>query len=248
MVDNNREMNHNNPQTKSLSYEKRKQRWPLEYSLKELNEALAQSGDLTPEVEKAFYHTLVNLTKAIISHKYGSNSRIDYETLPHEIAASVFMTIVNKRKEVYSWTNLLKKVVRDAVSNHLRKEYYNALVIVDVDRHSHDSGEEYGEDSDSVIGKYESNNEIKPEDLVYFNQLVRITAVNISRVYTAVTNLKNYLILKLAIHEVLHKVKHNNYKLLKREDHFRYNYYVFVMQFELAPVLNQNYGAKFLYV
>lgn len=239
-------MNHANPETKSLSYEKRKKRWPIEYALKELNAELAKTPVITTVLEMQFYENLVKLSKAVMSHKYGTSSRIDYETASHDIAASVFMTIVKKRKEVYSWTNLLKKVVRDYVSNHLRKEYYDTLQTVKIDQHQHDDdGGEGGGDNQAIESyRNESANEIKTEDLIYFKQQAGFCVTRIRRVYRRITNLSDLLILRLAVHEVVKKVKHNHFVLLRKEDHIRYNYYMFVLQFELAPVLNHNYSQR----
>lgn len=237
-------MNHADPKTKSLSYENRKRRWPIEYALKELNIELAAISEITPAMEKQFYENLVKLAKAVMSHKYGTSSRIDYEKASHDIASSVFMTIVRKRKEVYSWTNLMKKVVRDYVSNHLRKEYYDVLPTVRVDQHQDGEGEGDGDNQTVESYRNESSNDIKTEDLIYFEQQAMFCVSRVRRVYRRITNLTDLLILRLVVYEVINKVRHNNFALIKKEDHIRYNYYMFVMQFELAPVLNHNYGQR----
>lgn len=105
---------------------KKQLKWPIEYELKGLGFYILEN-DLNKEIEERFYRSLVNLAKAVINHKYGPSSRIDMNTLPHEIASSLMMSIVVKRKNVYSWTNLMKKVVRDQVSTYFRKEFYGNI-------------------------------------------------------------------------------------------------------------------------
>jgi hypothetical protein len=243
-------LNHSDPKTRSMTPEQRRAKWPLEWLLKDLNEELQQTHILTIELEVKFYHALLKLVKAIINHKYGTNARIDYQILPHDIAVSVFLTIVKRQKEVYSWTNLLKKVVRDHVSNYLRKEHYNTLSVVDIDQFYEDSEDIAGntDQSGSVINKYESSNEIKPEDVIYFHQLINICAESLNKISKNITNLKDYLMFKLALYEVINRNKHSSFPLIKKEDLHKYNLYIFMIQFELAPIINHHYSGKYFYV
>jgi hypothetical protein len=233
---------------KNLTDEQRRTKYPLEYALKDLAQKQKETGVLTKELQDSFYTNLLALSKAIISHKYGSNSRLDYETLPHEIATSVYMTIVVREKEVFSWTNLMKKVVFDLASNYFRKEVYGQAHIVDIDQLSEDDDLLDGSDGSKLVDRYEIASDIKSEDVIYFGQVVTICFENLSKLCFSVNNLRDHLLLKFALYEIVHKEKCPLFHIVDKQYHCRYNLYLIMLQLELSPILNNNYFRQALYV
>jgi len=136
----------------------------------------------------------------------------------------------------------MKKVVHDHASNYFRKEVYNALNFVDIDQQDDSPGGSI-EDSDGtkLIERTEMANEIRAEDIIYFQQLLEITLANLRRLTLRITNLRDHLLLKLALYEVFYKKRHKLYALLDTTHYARYQYFVLILRIELAPVLNQKY-------
>lgn len=228
---------------RNLTEDQKRKRYPQEWALKDLQKELAANGGvITKELENRFYIALRNLAKVVINHKYGTNSRLDYETLPHEVATSLYMTVVRKQKEVFSWTNLMKKVVHDLASNYFRKEVYNALNFVDIDQPDDSPNGSLEEmDGTKMVERMEMSSDIRAEDMVYFEQLLRVTLRNLRRVAQRITNLRDHLLLKMALYEVFYGKRHKTYVLLDSTHYARYQYMVLMLQLELAPVLNQRY-------
>lgn len=249
-------MKHADPKTKGMSIEARRRKWPLEYSLKDLGAELQRTGILTEELHNRFYLGLLKLAKAVISHKYGTNSRLDYELLPHEIATSLCMTVVKRQKEVFSWTNLTKKVTFDLVSNYLRKEVYATANLVDIDQQDDENhGMLDGSEGDKLIDRYVIASHIRAEDILYFQEVIKICLSNVSKFTHNVFNIQDHVLMKLALYEAIYRKKHIAYKaisLSKTDDYyssfyFRYNYYLLILQLELAPLLNSVYTTKNIY-
>jgi hypothetical protein len=196
--------------------------------------------------EKVLYETLVKLAKAVIVHKYGSTSRIDYATIPHDVATSMVVTIVMRRKEVFSWTNLMKKVVRDAVSNYLRKEHYG-MSFVELDAHEDGDGDEESGAGDSVGSRFEFDTSVKTDDIIYVKQMLVRCSEGLHRLMSEQRTLQQHLVFKLALHEVATGVKHYLTGSLPPRLEFRYNLYVATITMELAPVLSSKYLGKMFY-
>jgi hypothetical protein len=151
------------------------------------------------------------------------------------------MTIVVRRKEVYSWTNLMKKVVRDAVSNHLRKEHYDTIQCVNIDQANEASDVMNGTEGSNFLEHYESTDEIRPEDLIYLGQLLCLCRDRLRSLYSEVYHLSHYLVLRMAMHAVVNGSPHPMLELLPRQHQSRYQFYVCRLRGILAPVLNQQY-------
>lgn len=233
---------------KIYSLEERRIKYPIEYSLRDTQEEYKKLGELNKELESRFYTDLVKLAKAVIVYKYGTTSRLNYETLPHEIATALFITIVMRKKDVYSWTNLMKKVVRDRVSDYLRKEFYETLNFVDIDQLNEDNNElTEGTPGAKILDKSEVYNGIRAEDLIYFEELIKSSVIGLKNIYNSVQNLTQLLTLRLALYEVVNGEKHPWYKSLVNYKHvIKYNYYVSILMIELSPVLNHKYSSHFI--
>jgi len=219
-----------------LSIEDRRKKFPLEYALKDAYVVYLRDG-ASPQLEATIYENLKKLAAAVIAHKYGPGNRIDVERLSHEIAASLFMTIVQRKKEVFSWTNLMKKVARDSVSNFLRKEYYDTPHCVQMDQGRPGDDEEAG----NFLEHYEHANDIRPEDVLHVEQLAENAFRELLAAYRDISHLSHYLTFRMAFHEVVHRQHHPFFAMLAGARLTRYNYYVFLLQTILAPVLSAQY-------
>lgn len=239
-----------NPANRALTEEQKKKKYPLEWALRE---SYAEYLTAEPESlgmaaqEKVLYSNLVKLSKAVIVHKYGSRSRIEYDTLPHDIASSLMVTIVMRRKEVFSWTNLMKKVARDAVSNHLRKEYYHGMSFIELDSGDGDLDPGDPGSDDCVATRYEFDSSIKVDDLIYVKQLVTECNHGLYLLFDQQQTLKMHLLFKLALHEVSTRERHYLVDVLPVKYFYRYNYLVAAISMELAPVLSSKYLSKILH-
>lgn len=224
-----------------MTEEQKRKRWPIEWRLRDVSEKYKITGELTREIQEEYYNSLLSLAKAVMSHKYGTNSRLDYDSLPHEIATSVYMTIVVKNKEVFSWTNLMKKVVFDLASNYFRKEVYGTAHLVDIDQLGEDDDLLDGSEGSKLAERYEIASGIKVQDLIYFEQVINICFDSLSRLCFRINNLRDHLLLKYALHEISFKEKHHLYSLVDKNFHHRYNMYLVMLQLELGPILNAKY-------
>ena len=187
--------------SRALTLEQKKKKYPLEFTLKAQYEEYLQVP--TPKLEAGMYETLCKLSEAVVMYKYGPGSRIDMETLPHEVASSVFITIIMRKKVVYSWTNLLKKVVRDYVSNHFRKEYYDKAPTVSIHELTSDLDLEDGSQEAHFFERVENTNGFRPEDLIYVDQRMNQVARRMSAYCKSACDLRSYIIATWALTHAL---------------------------------------------
>jgi len=214
-------------------------KYPTERELKALGGYILEFP-LTPPVENAFYYELLRLAKAVMNHKYGPGGRLDYDTLPHDIASSVMMTVVRNRKQVFSWTNLMKKVVKDNVSSYLGKVVYRESIvssIEEMDQHGQEDGVNYGWEFNTCG----VDTSVSPEDLLYMDELMVLAARSLVSVAESTRSLRHFMLYKLAVYELVRKIRHPVYKWLRGSDLVRYSYYVTILRIELSPVLNNRY-------
>jgi hypothetical protein len=135
----------------------------------------------------------------------------------------------------------MKKVVRDTVSNYLRKEHYDIVRSINIDQQSEDEDFLSNGNSNSFLEHYEFANEIKAEDLIYFDQLVMACYHNLLKTYKDIYHLQHYLVFRLALHEVINRCYHPFFNFVGNKHMVRYNFYVYKLQSDLAPILNQQY-------
>lgn len=224
-------------QKKGLTLEERRKRWPLEYQLRDIYAQHLVSP--SKKTEATIYNTLVTLAKVIIAHKYGTTSRLDYDHLPHEIATSAYCTIVMRRKEVYSWTNLFKKIVNDNVSKYLRQSHYSTTTIIDIESYL-DGNAEFKKDNPNEQqspDKFFDSNEIRPEDLIYLDQLLNKSSHDIVKVFKSCRNIKHYLIARMVWYYLSTGNKHKTCVYLNSEDQLVYNWYKVQLQYCIRPLI-----------
>lgn len=186
---------------RALTLEQKRLKFPLEFSLKD--EYAVYLDHPTPQLERSIYATLKKLAEVVAIHKYGYSPRISYEVLPHEVASSIFMTIVVRRKVVYSWTNLTKKVVRDWVSNRIRADFYETVPTVDISDYLRalDGDDSAGENL--LLDRSGSNSGFTAEDMLHFQQVTRKVVRSIHTYFGMITSLRSYLLAVQALHKSL---------------------------------------------
>lgn len=226
---------------RALTIEQKRRKFPHEFALKDEYARYLELEDGTPECTasvRLLYEQLKRLAEIVAVFKYGRGRRLNLEFLPHEVAASVVMTIVTRRKHVYSWTNLMKKVVRDYVSNHLRHEYYDTVVTVGVN-------EMGGEADVSAMGKenhfYErvqSAEGFSTDDLIYLDQILRKTAYALYAYCGQQASLQSYLLATWALNAVTKEEEHVFVAFLPARHRVVYDFHVERIRTLLSPILN----------
>lgn len=208
---------------RALTLEQKKRKYPLEFHMKAVYEEYLLNP--TTKHERDMYETLKRLAEAVTMFKYGHGSRIDMAVLPHEVASSVFVTIIMRRKKVYSWTNLLKKVVRDYVSNHFRKEYYEKAPTVDIHEATSDLDIDEGGQEAHFFDRMESQSGFNPEDLIYLDQMLNKAAYGMSSYIHGTKTFKSYLIATWALEHAMEGDKPSFAKYLPAAEESLYQFH-----------------------
>lgn len=85
------------------------------------------------------YTDLRTMANAVIIKKYGLSPRIDVETITHEVAASIMMSVVRRRADVFSWVHLVRKVSFDWTNKWMKNNLYGRHASnVSLDAHCSD--------------------------------------------------------------------------------------------------------------
>lgn len=204
---------------RALTLEQKRRKFATEFALKDAYALYLEKP--SPQLEAEMYRQLSKLAEIVAIYKYGYGTRMNLEFLPHEVAASLFTTIIMKRKHVFSWTNLCKKVVKDYVANHLRKEHYDTLPLVDLQGAlARLNGDE--DEGVSALDRISGEHPFEPESLVYLDELLQKTSRLLWHYLFQALSFKSYVIALLALRELVSDRPPPEARLLRGPDLIQY--------------------------
>jgi hypothetical protein len=199
-------------------------------------EALEKGGLTKREEDQlhaALYEDLKSLSMTLFIKKYGYSHRIDMEDIAHSVATSALMTIIQRHKPVYSWVQLLKKMVHDWSCKWMRNNLYNedGVTLVDIDDVRED---EDGEQASYQLPHYDMSAESVS---FFFTHLGAIADSAIRIVDGLCSSERGILLARLSLDRALHGERPVE-AMLPPYQRQRVNYYSRLIKAHLDKVLD----------